>query len=83
MCAPRNLKDALSRDNWDDWFHAMLIELQGLEALGVFSTKEYSIKELIEMGITAKPMLASLIRFVVASGSCPSSYDFKISSTRG
>ena len=39
----------------------MLIELKGLEALGVFSDKAYTLKQLREMGITAKPMLASLI----------------------
>ena len=32
-----------------------------LEALGVFSEQAYTLKQLKEMGITAKPMLASLI----------------------
>lgn len=61
MCAPKNLKEAMQRDNWDDWYHAMLIELKGLEALGVFSEEAYTLEELRRMGITAKPMLASLI----------------------
>ena len=51
----------MERENWDDWFHAMMIELKGLEALGVFSEKAYTLKELAAMGIKAKPMLASLI----------------------
>ena len=21
MCSPKNLKDALTRENWEDWFH--------------------------------------------------------------
>ena len=61
MCAPKNLKEAMERENWDDWYHCMLIELKGLEALGVFSDNAYTLKQLREMGITAKPMLASLI----------------------
>ena len=61
MCAPKNLKQTLERENWDDWYYCMLIELKGLEALGVFSEKAYTLSELKEMGITAKPMLASLI----------------------
>lgn len=61
MCSPKNLRDAMTRENWDDWYHAMLIELKGLEALGVFSEKAYTLEELKQKGITAKPMLASLI----------------------
>jgi hypothetical protein len=61
MCAPKNLKAAMERENWDDWFYAMMIELKGLEALGVFSEKAYTLKELAAMGIKAKPMMASLI----------------------
>ena len=61
MCAPKNLKAAMERENWDDWFYAMMIELKGLEALGVFSETAYTLKELAAMGITAKPMIASLL----------------------
>ncbi len=31
-CAPKNLKAAMERENWDDWFYAMMIELKGLRA---------------------------------------------------
>lgn len=44
------------------WFHAMVIELTGLKALGVFSEAAYTLEKLRQRGITAKPMPASLTK---------------------
>ena len=58
---PKNFDEAMSRQNWDDWLHVTLIEIQGMERMGVFSPETYTLNELRRMGIKHAPMPLGLI----------------------
>jgi hypothetical protein len=58
---PKNFDEAMARENWDDWLHSTIIEIQGMERMGVFSQESYTRDQLRRMGITHAPMPLGLI----------------------
>ena len=58
---PKNFDEAMTRENWDDWLHVTILEIKGMERMGVFSQEAYTIEELRRMGIKHAPMPLGLI----------------------
>jgi hypothetical protein len=62
MLPPKNYREAMQRDDWEDWAHAKSKELEGIiDDRGVLSKESYTLKQLRRMGITNTPMPASMI----------------------